>query len=387
VLATVPTVDRDQFVAVRDSGAIRIVELSSGYADALPRWQIAPEPDLTVGKVEGEPPYLFGSIGGAAVRSDGTLVVADVMASNVRFFDSRGQFLGQSGRKGRGPGEFSNIQQMLRIPGDTVVIWDEVGARITWIGPSGELSRVETRPGPRTFHVGALLADGSRVIPVYPDLVQPTVDRVLWRPNGRIAYVDQPTGRIDTLGTFLGAEQATGGMTPVRRDTRFATNGFTRSFATGDNERFDIILYDIRGSDTPIREAVHIRELFEPGPVTERYVQEWRERTREAYRGHPREEEVERDLQSPVVPPTFPAYEDLIMDVRGFLWVERFRAAPQMARLVSVFDLTGMPVARAEYPEGLTVLEIGGDYVLGTFADSLDVLSVRKYRLARRPLQ
>ena len=89
-------------VSVRDSAGIRIIQLARGYAQDLPHWSIAPSPDLKVGEVDGEAPYLLTSVAGASIGSDGTLAVADVMSSEVRFFDRKGRFLGLTGGNGQG---------------------------------------------------------------------------------------------------------------------------------------------------------------------------------------------------------------------------------------------------------------------------------------------
>jgi hypothetical protein len=48
-----------------------------------------------------------------------------------------------------------------------------------------------------------------------------------------------------------------------------------------------------------------------------------------------------------------------------------------------VLDMTGAAVATVRTPPDLWVLEIGADYVLGVAHDSLDVETVRLYRLSR----
>ncbi len=373
-------------VTIRDSAGIQVVHLHRGYQETLPRWDIAAEPTVIIGQADGEAPYLLTRVAGATIRSDGSLAIADINASEVRFYDSLGHFIMSSGRRGRGPGEFIVIHDMVRTTGDTLVVWDETGARITWIGPDRQTSRVAMRPGPRVFHVGALLGDGSRVIPIYPSSTQPTDDGILWRPPGRVAVVDQRTGRIDTLGVFRGTEMKSGNIVavPGARDTRFATNGMAQVFAYGDNARFDIETYRMTGRAKPVMPIARIRETFSPPRMNDQYLRAWREEMRQLFRGSAYEARAEREIQFSALPETLPAFENLALDGFGFLWVEAFRDDPQAARAVTVFDEGGIPIAQAEYPQQLEVLEIGRDYVLGAFKDELDVISVRKYRLTRR---
>jgi len=94
----------------------------------LAQWQVASEPGLVIGEVEGDEALLFSCVPAATIRSDGVIVIVDGASHELRFFDVRGAFSGRIGRKGRGPGEFSSIAGMVRVAGDTLVVRDEVGA-------------------------------------------------------------------------------------------------------------------------------------------------------------------------------------------------------------------------------------------------------------------
>jgi hypothetical protein len=374
----------DEFLHIRDSAGIRMVEHRAGYESAVREWRVTSLPDIVIGNVDGNDAYLLGSVVAATIRSDGVVVIADASANQLRFFNSNGTFLDSFGRSGRGPGEFSAIAGLVRTAGDTLVVWDEVAARISWIGPDRRIARIENRPPPRVFHVGAILGDGSRIIPVFP--VQPRApgDGVLWRPEGRIAFVHHPSGATDTLASFRGHEQAGGhpAGTPAPRDTRFATRGTSRYFAFGDNERFDIALWRV-GSDRSLRQVVRLTRAYGPAELTPAYVRAWQARMRLLYRDHPLLPQVERGLASPVMHATLPAFDNFLIDDRDNLWVEEFRSNPDAPRHVTIFRTDGIPIARAVYPDELAVLEIGPDYVLGFATNELDVVSVRRHRLTR----
>ncbi len=62
--------------------------------------------DLSIGVAEGPDEYVFGRIVGVVTDSLGRVYAADVQASEVRVFDSAGEFLFIIGRRGAGPGEF-----------------------------------------------------------------------------------------------------------------------------------------------------------------------------------------------------------------------------------------------------------------------------------------
>ncbi|MDE2754853.1 MAG: hypothetical protein OXI83_19960, partial [Gemmatimonadota bacterium] len=96
---------------------------------------------------------------------------------------------------------------------------------------------------------------------------------------------------------------------------------------------------------------------------------EW---TREGYKGMPLVEH-------------FPAFRTLLTDELDHLWV-REATLPGMDRpapLWTVFDPDGRVLGFVETPDGLTVLEIGADYILGHATDDLGVESVQVWPLER----
>lgn len=73
-------------------------------------------PEVTIGQLDGPEEYLFGSIRSIAVADDGTIHVLDVQAQHVRVFDSLGVFVETLGRRGEGPGEFSEAEAIAVLP-------------------------------------------------------------------------------------------------------------------------------------------------------------------------------------------------------------------------------------------------------------------------------
>ncbi|MDE2764692.1 MAG: hypothetical protein OXK74_18215, partial [Gemmatimonadota bacterium] len=76
----------------RDSAGIRIVENASPAEGSRLHWVIGPEPDVSIGDIDGEDPYLLSYAWDATRLSDGRIVVADRSTSELRVFDSDGNF-------------------------------------------------------------------------------------------------------------------------------------------------------------------------------------------------------------------------------------------------------------------------------------------------------
>lgn len=83
------------------------------------------------------------------------------------------------------------------------------------------------------------------------------------------------------------------------------------------------------------------------------------------------------------LPEAFPAFEGVLADALGFLWVEDYRLPGEPSPAWTVFDPEGRVLGLVELPPALTVFEIGEDYVLGRVSDELGIEYVRLWPLDR----
>ena len=112
---------------MRDSAGIRITEPSDLALTPGHRvWRIGTEPSLKIGVREGEEPYQFAVIVGAVTLSDGRIVVLEgrTASKELRWFAPDGTHLSTAGGAGEGPGEFRSPGELLRLPGDTLLVRD-----------------------------------------------------------------------------------------------------------------------------------------------------------------------------------------------------------------------------------------------------------------------
>jgi hypothetical protein len=128
-----------------------------------------------------------------AVRSDGTVAVAQSMDNAIRFFDAQGTALATVGRTGDGPGEFLVLSQVGWL-GDTLWVSDGRLRRVTFISPDLSVARTANLPhsaGPRPADIGRY--PEFRV--VIPWAMQPdgTLAAALVGPGGPLA--DQWNGQ------------------------------------------------------------------------------------------------------------------------------------------------------------------------------------------------
>lgn len=82
---------------------------------------------------------------------------------------------------------------------------------------------------------------------------------------------------------------------------------------------------------------------------------------------------------------SYPAFRAMLSDPLGHLWVREYDlpGADRPAPIWTVFDAGGHALGFVETPAGLSLLEIGEDYLLGHTTDELGIERVQVWELAR----
>ncbi len=93
-----------------------LVRYAALPADEAPRIV----PDLRIGVLDGEEWEVFGDVRAVEVRRDGTILILDYQASEIRAFDPQGGYLGTIAGRGEGPGELQEVNGMV-LKGDSVL--------------------------------------------------------------------------------------------------------------------------------------------------------------------------------------------------------------------------------------------------------------------------
>ncbi len=128
---------------MQDSADVLIVENPRPAYGSRLGWRVGPEAAVvSIGKREGEDPYLLYGATDAVRLSDGRIVVVNFSASELRVFDDAGIHLDTWGGPGEGPNEFyAPFANVARLPGDTVMVWDSRYAIMSVVAPTGEVAR------------------------------------------------------------------------------------------------------------------------------------------------------------------------------------------------------------------------------------------------------
>ena len=131
----------DPTTRIPDDTGARIIENARPPEGSRLGWRIGPEPTVSIGVVDGEDPYVFGSVPDAMRLSDGRIVVVESGSAELRVFDGgSGTHLATWAGRGEGPGEVSELGHVARLPGDSIIAWS-YHRSVTVFDPDGNFVR------------------------------------------------------------------------------------------------------------------------------------------------------------------------------------------------------------------------------------------------------
>lgn len=358
---------------------------------ALPAWQIEATPLLRIGQ-EGDPAREFLRVAGVVRLPSGGIVVANAGTQELRLFSPTGAFMKAFSRKGDGPGELQALASLTRH-GDTLVVTERGfgPARIHYYRLDGSfLSRVLVRPpnAPRGVLIRSVGRTGELL--VSPGGVVPTVpppEGTVRRDSIEIGVLAHPEAAVRWLGWFpnipwLSYELAAG---PVRRTMAAHPLGPSIVLGVdggqlwiGDSGTGRLLRVGVDGA---LGDAIHAP--FAPRGFDERALQVSRDRELAEAPNADARSRIESAYAQSVRPATVPRFTKLLAGPGNELWIHGFVEDARSPRPVIVLGSAGAPVARVELPGGLTVWEVGRDYVVGVSRDADGVETVVVHRLRR----
>jgi hypothetical protein len=415
--------ERPAAIEVHDSAGVAIATVRA--TPGTPHWGVGSEPQLILGQVDGESPYLFQRPEFAARLSNGMVVVADFGSGELRWFDSEGRFVRSVGGKGQGPWEFREFNRVVRLPGDTLVIYDQRNRRVSRIGPEGErleevslrevltnrqasewhpLGRTEVRivgsgaearmgrwrhlifagpmaEGEHAIGFRSFRLTGTRPPHLDVDTLRDRAAIVRVGTGGEMGVLAEPQGTLYI--PMLGLDDVW-----FPRDVPFATEPLMaargRGLVTSETGSYEL---RVHGLDGGLHRIIR-RDDRTPRRVTrdliDRLIQ-WR-----VSRPGSMQDWAERDWANTsfeLAGEAFylPAYAELHLDPADRIWVEgwRFPWDENEPRTFTIFEPEGRIVATATVPAELRITDIGLDHITGVVWDDLGVEYVHVYPIRR----
>ena len=392
-LACQPEGGTDAGFALLDG--LEVIEVgAAGDAPILP-WRLSETPSVRVGGDGRGEHHQYVEISAATILRDGRVMVTDGRTGLVRLYGPAGDFRGQLGSRGEGPGEFRSPSSLLLVRGDSIWIWDRTLWRMSVFSPQGTFVRSErydptaaglypvqgmwpevvrlSGEGSRLIH---LSSKGKAKVPSGDDLDRvglavhrygaTKVDLIGLLPREEQAEVEAPWGP-----TTLTPPLAAGPRITLGREDDWA--------CVGHQSVPELLCISATGHRVGLRWSSQPRSVWPDDPAIAR----WRDETGGAYSGKMSDRDVRAMVAAVPAPRLYPAFRDLLFDALGYLWVglgptsqgpyesEYLIFGPEF-RLEGLLTLPTM-----------TVVEIGADYVLGIRQDTLEVEEVVVFPLSR----
>jgi hypothetical protein len=363
----------------------------AGAAAPVPQWRAEPGPSLAIGNAEGAADYQFEEISSVRRRLDGTFAVADRGARQVRFYDAAGRYLLTAGRKGRGPGEFEGLSRLFLLPGDSVAAWDPNQQRLTVLAPGGAVARVESLELPGYgAAVDAVFADGSLV-------AHPGIDPFQMHASAEgqrrlpVVHMVRPAGQAEwrPLDGMPGLEEVVvrhgrgSGTSAVLFGRRHVAAAGKARWYTGDTDRFAITVRAADGTPVQVLQRDHTPTRVSAAHLARAHEDLQRSRREDAAALPPGLAGQAGDEPVPPHRETMPAFDAVVEDSDGKVWVRHYHFPSDAPQRWSVFSPTGQLVAEAETPAGLHVQQIGPEWIMGVAKDDMGVSYVHVHALAR----
>lgn len=352
-------------------------------------WKVGRNPAVVIGAAGSSGQGSLYFVTGAAMLSDGRIVVTDGGwgRSRVSVFSRAGRFVSVIGGTGEGPGEFQGTWGVQAGPNDSSFVWDQALQRLTVFSRDGRVARMANLRvagsllGTEGLNGILRLADGTWVGDQYQAMV-PT-------PPGEIRRDTMAIGLLDgALNDFRPIAHLPGRMTtetanatappPFSPEVVDATWGRCVFVSSGETRSVDVyssggkLLRTIQGpgqarpvtqADLDTLLAYRLRRVTSGRGST--FVHQW---VREAGRTD-----------------SVPYYHQIVADEWGQLWLEKYEPPVGMGTLWYVVSQSGEEVGTVRLPAVMWVYSITRKGVLGQTRGRLDEERVELFPFVATP--
>jgi hypothetical protein len=373
-------------VSEHDSAGIRIVENHADTAALRAGWAIGPAPTLTIGGPDAPEALQLYQVAGARRLADGRIAVLNGGSAQLRIHGADGALLAVHGRKGEGPGEFTQ-PHLAGLIGDSLIVFDAGLRRATIMRPDSGYVRsydVGTEGGGFPIARG-VMNDGGLAIGggMYFSSDQGFPNGLV-RANSRYLIM-KPDGTLrGDLGELPAAEmwaQRTGnsfsasavpfgrvtGYTPAGDRVWTGTgDGWELRAWTGEGELERIVRFD--------RAQIPLTTALKNAAAEEQVADAANENEARATRVR---------LASIPTPSHVPPYELFLADAAGNAWIGEYLLPGETTRTWTIIDPAGRAIGRLTTPPRTLPLDIGSDWLLALTRDDLDLERVTLWTLQR----
>ncbi len=273
--------------------------------------------ELSIGKPGGTEGPLFSRMWSLAVDDEENIYAMDQGETQVKVFDKKGIFLKAVGRKGSGPGELQNPNNIFISSRPELVVEDYI-RNLTYYTPDGRYIRALSTV--RIFPIGILLDFSGRIFALR-NIQNPE------KPGKQVDLYDQNLNFLKTIVTVPQRKPDPTLIEPFRNSIQWALlNDGSLVVSSGDEYELDVFNVEGKLVRKIIRDYDFVR-------ITDEDVKQSVPRVPEG-----------RKL---VVPKNFPAIRSLTTDDEGRIFVGTYEKRGKGAFVNDVLDSEGRFVAAA----------------------------------------
>lgn len=340
------------------------------FGDAF--WTVSKAPILNIGEKNGAFNYQFFRSYSAVKLDDGTLVVSNSGTSEIRWFDSNGVFIRSVGQEGRGPGDFAQFSSMRihKYADSLLVVTDGSNDRISLYSESGEylesrkLPKIDEASFPKVMDIfnnsdflvwanvgsGGLNGDPGSLIKLKFGLHRISKD---WTYKNLITEKNSRTRYVNLLGETINYP-----FIPFSPPPSYVTGTKNNLLFTSGAEP---IIELIDSSGVSLSKFAWDFPRKRVNEVWERYKKESLNSLSDN-----REKQYRHFYNQALPLPDFvPAISELKTDSEGNIWSKRYSLPWEAAQIWDVLNQKGTWLGTVTTPEGVTITEIGENYLLG----------------------
>lgn len=353
----------------------------SALSHSLPsqqRWTVAAQPTLEIPATSSNGDVQFEHAVSATRLRSGEIIVADGAAGMLRVFDGIGRPSRTVGRRGSGPGEFQYIGWMGPCGGDSIVVWDFMQRRLTFLDASVRLGRqTPSVAGVNPFTIACSASAG--VIAAHAWSSPPRPDGPVFRSRAPLVLLDRSATVTRTIDTVASGEMAIigggAGPRPLGKYTHLAMSRAALYVATGDSAK--ILVFAPNGASLGAIGTDVVRTA-PTAPQINRAVE-----SAVAFGSKAIRDRLRPAMRALAPPAQLPPFSGILVDARDVLWVVLTFPGEGTTRLRAL-STRGSTLAEVRVPADLTVFEIGRNYILGLHETADGEQFVRQYELRRR---
>jgi len=357
----------------RDSAGVAIVE------NAKPIRPVAIEIDSVpladIGGLDAPHAEFPGPVSSAFRGRGGSILVVAWTATQIAEFDSTGTWIKDIGQRGSGPGEFEGLGWAYPALGDSIVSYEPMNRRLQVFTPEGAFVRLVSVRPPANFEYPRLQGVSSGGLLATARRFQPSpADYSLASISGALFVFGMDGTQADSLLELPRNERIwVGGGTWSRPfDTGYLVRVAGGHIFVASTGRLAVDVYDGRGR---LKRVVRIGEP--PRALAPGEYQRAVDSTLNQLSNPSQRTAMSRAFANVPRNEVAPAFDGLVGGRDGNFWLWR----TPTTRRVSVIDSAGRWLGDGTLPDGFQPIEIGPDWVLGTWSDTDGIVHVRLHRV------